>query len=159
MTDSMANLFVDVHPSKPRLTFFLDGNCFSMASNVSVFSIRQMLQRVMADGSTWSLCIALHDCRSSRFDITSHGIWAETYPNMRWRFQVPWWNLAVRNSFAASLEHSVCQLDLNRSDLTVEFGLLLRAYYCISSTALSLQYGQSSLVNGCTCQFRHFWSC
>jgi hypothetical protein len=61
------------------------------------------------DSNTNSLGNALYDCRSSRFDIAFHGICAKTKPNMRYRFQVSWWNSAVWKSFAASLECFVCQ--------------------------------------------------
>jgi len=54
MTDIMASLFVTVHPSKDKLTLFCDGNCFLIASTVSAYSLRQMLLRVVADGSTKS---------------------------------------------------------------------------------------------------------
>jgi hypothetical protein len=79
----MANLFVDVHPSKAKLTLFCIGNCFLIASTVSVYSLRQMLLRVVADGSTRSSRNALYDRRSSKFDIAFHGICAETNPNIR----------------------------------------------------------------------------
>jgi len=78
MTDVIANLFVEVHPSKAKLTLFLVGNCFLIASTVSENSLQRMLLRVLADGSPSSLRNALYDRRSSRFDIAFHGIWAET---------------------------------------------------------------------------------
>jgi len=74
MTDVMHSLFVDVHPSKAKLTLFRDGNCFLIASTVSAYSLREMLQRVAADGSTRSSRNAVYNCRSSRFDIVFHGI-------------------------------------------------------------------------------------
>jgi hypothetical protein len=74
MSDVIANLFVDVHLSKAKLTLILDGNCFLIASTVSVHSLRQILLRVLADGNTNSLRNALFDRHSSRFDITFHGI-------------------------------------------------------------------------------------
>jgi hypothetical protein len=83
MTDVIASLFVDVHPSKVKLTLFRIGNCFLIASTVSAYSLQQMLLRVVADGRTRSLCNALYDGRSSRYDIAIHGICAETNPNMR----------------------------------------------------------------------------
>jgi hypothetical protein len=86
----MASLFVDVHLSKAKLTLFLDGNCFLIASTVSVYSLRQILLRVLADGNTNSRHNALYDRHSSRFDIAFHGICAETKRNMRYRFQVSW---------------------------------------------------------------------
>jgi len=82
MTKVIGTLFVDVHPSKAKLTLFLDGYCFWIASTVSVYSLRQILLRVLADGNTKSLCNALYERRSSRFDIAFPGIWAETKPNM-----------------------------------------------------------------------------
>jgi len=90
MTDVIANLSVDVHPSKAKLTSFVDGNCFLIASTVRVYSLRQILLRVLADGNTNSLRNALCDSRSSKFDIALHGICAKTKPNMRYRFQVSW---------------------------------------------------------------------
>jgi len=83
MTDVMANLFVDVHPSKAKLTLFRIGSCFLISSTVSGNSLRQMLLRVVADGSSMSSRNALYDRRSSRFHIVFHGICAETNPNIR----------------------------------------------------------------------------
>jgi len=64
MTDGIANLFVDVHLSKVKLTLFLDGSCFLSASTISVYSLRQILLRVLADGNTNSLCNVFYDRRS-----------------------------------------------------------------------------------------------
>jgi hypothetical protein len=86
----MASLFVDIHPSKAKLTLFLDGNCFLIASTVSVYSLQQILLRVLAHGNTNSLRNALYDRRCWRFDIEFHEIYAKTKPNMRYRFQVSW---------------------------------------------------------------------
>ena len=83
MSDVMANLFVDVHPSKAKLTLFHSGNCFLIAFTVSAYSLRQMLLRVIVDGSTRSSHNALYDRHSSRFDIGFNGICAETHPNMK----------------------------------------------------------------------------
>jgi len=58
MTDDIANLFIDVHPSKSKLTLFLDGSCFLIASTFSVYSLRRILLRVQADGTTNLLCNA-----------------------------------------------------------------------------------------------------
>jgi len=88
MTNVIANWFVDVHPSKAKLTLFVDGNCFLIPSTVSVYSLRQIVLRVLADGNTNSLRNALYDRVSSGFDIAFHGICAETKPHMRYRFQV-----------------------------------------------------------------------
>ena len=143
MTDVIADLFLDVHPSKAKLTLFVDGNCFLIAFTVSVYSLRQILLRVLADGNTNSLRNALHDCRSSRFDIEFHGISAEKKPNMRYRFQVSWWNSAVWKSFAASLERFVCQFSKYTWNLNGQFDFPLRTYNWNSSTSLPLQYGQS----------------
>jgi len=104
----MANLFVDVHLSKAKLTLFRTSNCFLIASSVSAYSLRQMLLRVVADGSSRSSRNALYDRRSSTFDIAFHGICAETNPNMRLQFHVSWWNSEVSTSLAASLERFVC---------------------------------------------------
>jgi len=54
MTDVLANMFDDVHLSNAKLTLFLNVNCFLIASTVSAYSLRQMLRRVVADGSTRS---------------------------------------------------------------------------------------------------------
>jgi len=54
MTDVMASLFVDVHPSKAKVTLFRIGNCFLIGSTVSACSLRQMLLNVVADGTTRS---------------------------------------------------------------------------------------------------------
>jgi hypothetical protein len=74
MRDHIANVFVDVHPSKAKLTVFLDGNCFLIASTVSVYSLQQILLRVLADGNTKSLCNPLYERHGSRFDISFDGI-------------------------------------------------------------------------------------
>jgi len=79
----MASLFVEVHPSKAKLTLFRNGNCFLIASTVSASSFRQMLLRVVADGRTRLSRNALYDHRSSRFDMGFNGMCAETNPNMR----------------------------------------------------------------------------
>jgi len=52
MTDGMANLFIDVYPSKAKLTLFRDGNCFSFPSTVGAYALQEMLLRVVADGNT-----------------------------------------------------------------------------------------------------------
>jgi len=83
MTKVMASLFIDVHPTKANVTLFREANCFLIPSMVSAYSLRQMLLRVVADGSTSSLRNALCDCHSSRLEIALHGISAETNPNMR----------------------------------------------------------------------------
>jgi len=67
-------MFADVFPSKAKLTSFLDGNYFLIASTVSHYSFRQMLLSMLPDGSTNSLFNALYDRRSSRFDFVFHGI-------------------------------------------------------------------------------------
>jgi len=83
MTDVIANMFIDVHPSKAKLTLFLDGSCFLIASTVSVYSLRQILLRVRADSHTSSLRNAFYDRRTLRLNLAFHGIWADTKPNMR----------------------------------------------------------------------------
>jgi len=156
MTHVMANLFVDVHPSKAKLTLFRNGNCFLIESTVSAYSLRQMLLRVVADGSTRSSRNAVYDCRSSRFDIAFHGICAETHPNMRYRFHVSWWNSQVSKSLAASLERLVCHSSQYGTtwmsnmtwlyELTIEFPrlpCLLKMAKAVSSTV--------ELVNSVTC--------
>jgi len=117
MTDVMAILFVDVHPSKAKLTLFHIGNCLLIASTGSAYSLRQMLLRVLADGRTRSSCNALYDHRCTRFDILFHGICAETNPNMSFRFHLSWSICEVPKPLAASLERFVChfgQYELNR---------------------------------------------
>ena len=74
MTDVIANLFVNAHPSKATLTLFLDRNRFLRESTVSEYSLRQMVMMVLADGSTSSPRDELNDCRSSRVDLAFHGI-------------------------------------------------------------------------------------
>ena len=74
MIDVIDTLFVDVHPSKAKLTLFLVGNSFLIASTVSKYSLGQMLLRVLAEGSTSSLHNALYDRLSSGFHIAFHGI-------------------------------------------------------------------------------------
>jgi len=83
MPNVIANSFVDVHLSKAKLTLFLDGNCFLIATTVSVYSIRQILIRVLAYGNSKSLRNALYDYRSPSIDIAFHGIRAGTNPNMK----------------------------------------------------------------------------
>jgi len=83
MTEVMASLFVEVHPSKAKQTLFRNGNYFLIASTVSAYSLRQMLIWVVADGRTRSACNALYDCRNSGFDVAFQGMGAETNPNMR----------------------------------------------------------------------------
>jgi len=83
LTDIMANLFGDVHLSKAKPTSFRDGNCFLIASTASGYSLRELLLRVMVDGSTSSLRNASLDHYIFRFDIAFHGIRAETNTNIR----------------------------------------------------------------------------
>jgi hypothetical protein len=82
MTNDMVSWFDDIHPFKDKLTLFLDGNCLLIASTVSVYSLRQMLLRVLADRNTNSLRNALYDRCSLRFDIAFDGICAETMLNI-----------------------------------------------------------------------------
>jgi len=82
MTDVMVSLLVDVHSSKAKQTSFDDGNCFVIASTVSVYSLQQMWLRVVADGSTRSLLNASYDRRSLGFDTARQGISADTNSNM-----------------------------------------------------------------------------
>jgi hypothetical protein len=74
MNDGIGDLVVDVHPSKAKLTLFVDSNCFLIASTVSAYSLWQILLRVVADGNTNSLGNALYDRRSLWFDIAFHEI-------------------------------------------------------------------------------------
>jgi hypothetical protein len=52
MSDIIANLFVDIPPSKAKLTLFLDNNCFLIASTVCVSSLWKMVLRVLVEGNT-----------------------------------------------------------------------------------------------------------
>jgi len=83
MTEDMASLFVDVHLSKVKLTWFHDDNCFLIASTVSAYSLRQTLLSVVADGRTNSSHNVLYDRHSFRCSIAFYGISAEINPNMR----------------------------------------------------------------------------
>jgi len=104
MTNIKGSLVIDVHPSIAKPTLFRDGNYYVFSSTVGAYSLQQMLVRVVADGSTRSLYNAVYECRSTRFDIPFHAIWAETHSNMRYWFQVCWWISAVSRSLAASLD-------------------------------------------------------
>jgi len=104
----MPSLFIDVHPSKAKLTLFRIGNYFLIAYTVSAYSLRQILLTVIADGRTRLLRNTLYDHRSSRFDIVFHGSCAETNPNIRYQFHVFWWNSEVSKSLSASFERFVC---------------------------------------------------
>jgi len=147
MTDLIANLFVDVHLSRAKLTLFVDGNCFLVASTVSVYSLRQISLRVLADGNTDWLHNALYDHCSWKFDIAFHGICAETKPNMRNWFLVSWWYSTVCKSFAASLERCVCQFSKYTWNLNGQFDFPLWTYNRNLSTCLGLQYGQSCFID------------
>jgi hypothetical protein len=83
MTDIMASLLVDVHPSKAKVTLFRIGNCFLIAFTIRAYSLWQMVLRVLVDGRTRSSRNALYNRYSSRFEIVFPGICAETNPNMR----------------------------------------------------------------------------
>jgi hypothetical protein len=147
MPDVIANLFVDVHPSKAKLTLFVDSNCFLIASTVSVCSLRQILLRVLADGNTDSLRNAWYDRRSSRFDIAFHGICAEIKPNMRYRFQVS----CEIQQFESPLLPVESVLSVNSEsileNLNGQFNFPLRTYNRNSSTSLPFQYGQSCFID------------
>jgi ribosomal protein L31 len=52
MTDVIANLFVEIHPSKAKLTSFHDGNSFVVASTVSKYFLQQTLLRMLPDVSS-----------------------------------------------------------------------------------------------------------
>jgi hypothetical protein len=74
MSDVIANLFIDVHLSKAKLTLFLDGNYILIASTVSEYTLRQIVLMVQADGYTKSLGNALYEQFNSRFDIAFQAI-------------------------------------------------------------------------------------
>ena len=57
-----------------KLTSFLDGNCFLIASTVREYSLQQWLLRVLAYASTCSQQNAVYDHRSLRFEITFEGM-------------------------------------------------------------------------------------
>jgi len=155
----IGNLFVDSHPSKAKLTLFVDGNCFLIASTVSVYFLRQILLRVLADSNTNSLGNALYYRHSSRLNIAFHGTCAKTKPNIRYWFQVSSWNSAVWKSFAGSLERFVCQFSKYTWNVNGQFDCPLRTYNRNSSTSLPLQYGQSCFINCWTSLFGYLWHC
>jgi len=156
----MVSLLVDVHLSKAKLTLFHDGNCVSFASTVHAYSLRQILLRVVTNGTTSSLGNALYDHCSSRFEIAFQGIRAETNPNIRQRFHMLWWNSEVSKSLAASLVRFVCHSDQyglsgmwNKnilSKLTFVFARLLclfRITKVVSSTVELVNVETSGFVN------------
>jgi len=106
-----------------------------------------MLLWKLVNGSSSGLCNAIYDLRSYWFDIAFHGTWTKTNANIRWQFQLSWWNSAVTKSVDDSLEHLIRQLIYYISDLYLKYEFPLRTYYCNSSTSLSLQYGQSCFIN------------
>jgi len=79
----MAYLLFNIHPSKAKLTLFLDRNCLEIACTVSEYSLRQMLLRVLADGDRSLVCNALYNHRTSKFDKAFQAIWAKTHLNIR----------------------------------------------------------------------------
>jgi len=54
MTDVMASVFADVHPSNGKGALVCDGNCFIIASTVNEYSPLQIFLRVVVDSSTRS---------------------------------------------------------------------------------------------------------
>jgi hypothetical protein len=82
MTDTIASLFIDVHPSRATLTLCFVGNCFLIALMIKEYSLWQILLRVLVEGKIRSVRKALNDCRSERFDTTFQGICAETNPSI-----------------------------------------------------------------------------
>jgi len=83
MTDVIAILFVDVYLSKAKLTSFPDGNCILIESTLGEYCLRQMLLRMLADGSASSQQDAWYNCHSSKLHIAFHAIWGEIYRNIR----------------------------------------------------------------------------
>ena len=79
----MANVFIDTHLSKDKLTLFVDGNYFIIGCTVSEYSLWQKLLRMLVNGTTRLLENALYHDVSSRFDIVFHGILANTICTMR----------------------------------------------------------------------------
>ena len=159
MTTVIVDLFVEVHPSQAKQTLSLDGNCFLLSSTVSEYSHQQMLPTMLAGGSTNSLRNTLYDYCSSRFGMAFYGIQAETNPNMQQWLQVRWWNSAISKSFAASVEHFVCQFSQYKYNLTFKYECPLETYEWNSSTSLSLQYGQSCFIDCWISQFCNFRLC
>jgi len=155
MTDGIANLFVDVHPSKSNVSLILYGNCFWIASTISVYSLRHMVLRVLADGNTNSFRNALYDHSSSRLDIAFHGLCSKMKLNMRYRLQVSWWNSQVWMSFAASPERFVLQFCKYTWNLNGKFDFALRTYNQNISTSFPHQYCHSCFINRWTRQFNY----
>jgi len=143
----MASLFVDDHPSTVKLNMFLHGNCFLIASTVTMYSIEQMLLSMVVDTSTNSLLNALYHHSSSTFNIAFHCIWAEMNLNIRYRFQVSWWNSAISKSFITSLVHIVCQFSPYKQFLIVKYQFSQRTYNWNSPTSLPLQYEKTLFID------------
>jgi len=83
MTDIMASLFVDIHPSYANLTLFVDGNCFLIAFTICDYFLLQVLPRELADSSTnyfvihymivTALCLLQHSMESETKQILTRG--------------------------------------------------------------------------------------
>jgi len=52
MTNVTAKLLINIHQSKQKQIFFLEGNCFKIASTVSEYTQLPMLLMVGVDGTT-----------------------------------------------------------------------------------------------------------
>jgi len=78
----MACLFVDVNPSKAKLTVFDDGNSFLLARTGCACCLWEMFLSVMAEGSTKSRRNGWSDYRSSKFDVAFYLTWAERNDNL-----------------------------------------------------------------------------
>jgi hypothetical protein len=143
--------------SKAELILFLTGNWFLTALTDSVYCLQQMLLSVCADGNPKSLHNTVLERCSSRVKIVIHGAWAGTQPNMRLRFQVSWWNLAVWKSFAVCSELFVSPFSKCTQNLYIKYEFPLRIYNQNTSTSFALEYGQSCFTNRWTSQFSYFW--
>jgi len=74
MIDIIAKWFVDVHPSKAKLTLFLDGNCILIEATESAHSLWQMIPGVLVESRNSSLRNALCDRLGSTFEIAFQGM-------------------------------------------------------------------------------------
>jgi hypothetical protein len=74
MTNIMASLLVDLHPSKFKLTVYHDGNFVFIPSTVSGYCLLQMFLKIVVGGSTSLQRDAAYDRRISTFDIAFHGL-------------------------------------------------------------------------------------
>jgi len=137
MTDVIASLFMVVHQSNAKLTWFRGRNYFLNASTLSAHSLRQMLLRVAAEASTSSLRNAVSDRQSFRYDLAFWGISGETNPNMRQQFDMSWLKLEVSKFLAASLEHCICHFGqyestrMSHDNFLCKVGIVIPRLHCL----------------------------